>query len=217
MKRKILTLVVLAGLVCAQPLAAVQDAPNQKPTKEEKSAAKEAEKRAKLEKKEAEKRAEQKKKDDERERRQQERAERWARDNPQPEPLKPAYPASLRPEFITYARQTDAAIQNAFNTIERSRIEFAMANQTAQQYLIVLRGAASNLGESQVAEAIAAYGQMAPVCQDAAWQAASNLLVLLAANRYPACIKQAIYLRAVADLTMRQNSQPAPQPAQVRP
>lgn len=125
-------------------------------------------------------------------------------------PPDPAYPASLRPEYVTALRQAAALIDNAFNSIPKSRFEFSIANQSAQQAAAVVRASAQGQGELQAADALIAYAQIVPICQEAAWDAVSNVFLLLSGN-YRECQHEAARLRTVADRTVQRNSGPIPE------
>src|SRR5581483_27199 len=121
----------------------------------------------------------------------------------------PAYYASLRPEFQVAIRQAGSLVDNAAKTITASRFEFAMANQSAQQAVALLTSSAQSSGEIQAAEALRAYAEIVPVCQQAAWDAASNVIWLLS-GKYQRCQREMIRLRTVAENTVIRNSSSAP-------
>jgi hypothetical protein len=129
---------------------------------------------------------------------------RFEAEHPSPLPLAPPYPGSLSPNFQQLARQAAAGVDNAFNTMVSSRMEFALANQNAMLFVSVMRGGAASLGEQQVAQAISEYAESVRGCQQILSDVADNLLLAFG-NPIRHCQDRARFLRSVADLTMRQN------------
>lgn len=122
-------------------------------------------------------------------------------------PPEPGYPASLRPEFVTAARQATLIMDNAFNTIPKSRMEFAIANQNSMQWSATLLGSVQNEGERQVAVVLYEYAQKIPVCQQLAWDSVQNVLALAVySGGFRNCQREAQRLRATADRTFIRNS-----------
>jgi hypothetical protein len=122
-------------------------------------------------------------------------------------PPGPAYPSSLRPEFVVATRQATLLMDNAFNSISKSRVEFALANQASIQAVSVLLGAVQNEGERQVALLLYDYSQRIPICQQMAWDSMQNVVTLLAnARGVRGCMYEARRVRAMADRTFLQNN-----------
>lgn len=122
-------------------------------------------------------------------------------------PPSPAYPGSLRPEFRSATAQAALVMDNAANTIQKSRMEFALANQSSIQNAAALLAAAQNDGERQVAVILYAYAQRIPVCQEATWDAIRNVMTLtLQSADVRACTRELQRLRMQADRTFTRNS-----------
>lgn len=148
----------------------------------------------------------QKRKEVERQRKEDRQKEEWEISTRPPEP---AYPGSIRQEFSTAARQTALLIDNAFNTIQKSRIEFMAANQTSIQAASLLFGGAQSEGERQVGRLLYTYAQKVPVCQELAWDSVQSVLALAVYSKsYRQCQTEAARLRGTADRTLARNSQP---------
>jgi hypothetical protein len=156
--------------------------------------------------KEQKKLAKRERKDAERQRKEEMQRNGWEIST---RPPSPAYPGSIRPEFSTAARQTALLIDNAFNSIQKNRIEFAAANQTSLQAASFLFGGAQSEGERQVGALLYGYAQKVPVCQGLAWDSAQSILALMAySGDYSQCQIEASRLRGTADRTLARNSQP---------
>jgi len=153
------------------------------------------------------KRGEKRKRTDlERQRKEDRQKEEWEISTRPPEPT---YPDSIRPEFSTAAGQIALLIDNAFNSIPNSRIEFIAANQISIQAASLLFGGAQSEGERQLGQLLYAYAQKVPVCQALAWDSVQSVLALAVYSRsYRQCQMEASRLRGTADRTLARNSQP---------
>jgi hypothetical protein len=121
-------------------------------------------------------------------------------------PPEPAYPGSITPDFARAAAQATIVIDNAFNSMSKSRLEFAIANQSSIQYAAGLAASARNDGERQVSVILYKYSQKIPVCQEVAWEALQNVLTLIAeGGGVRACTNDLRRLRAQADRTYDRN------------
>ena len=121
-------------------------------------------------------------------------------------PPDPPYPASITPEFARVAQRSVLVIDNAFNSIQKSRMEFALANQSSIQYAAALAASARNDGERQVVAILWAYAEKIPVCQDMQWQALQSVLALAVySGNVQTCMFELRRLRAQADRTFIRN------------
>jgi len=122
-------------------------------------------------------------------------------------PPEPPYPNSLRADFVRATAQAVVMMDNAANAIPKSRMEFAIANQSSIQYGAALAAATQNEGERQVAAILYAYSQKIPQCQELAWDAVRNVMTLaLQSADVRACNRELQRLRAQADRTFVRNS-----------
>ncbi len=122
-------------------------------------------------------------------------------------PPEPPFPNSLRADFMKATGQAVIIMDNAANSISKSQMEFAIANQSSIQYGAALAAAAQNEGERQVAAILYAYSQKIPQCQELAWDAARNVLTLaLQSADVRACNRELQRLRTQADRTFVRNS-----------